>query len=252
MRETQAALDSIERATTEKRARTEGLAASAREGESAMSDMVSSIADISSRANSISEILTLLEGIAQQTGLLAMNAAIEAAHAGDLGKGFAVVAEEIRRLAEATSENSSIAADTISGIVDSIGSASALSEKTGAAMSDMIRGATEVAGSMQETLAGVKEIAEGGRQLISSLESLERISAGSLEASRVAGAGAAGIREKFASLRALAEENHQGISETASGVSDMAESAGSLANLSTETSHDMDLLDAEITKFKTS
>jgi methyl-accepting chemotaxis protein len=251
VRQTQAALESIERGTNEKRARTEGLAVSAREGEQAMSDMVSSIADISSRANSISEILTLLEGIAQQTGLLAMNAAIEAAHAGDLGKGFAVVAEEIRRLAEATSENSTIAADTISGIVESIDSASELSAKTGSAMSEMIRGASELAGSMQETLDGIHEIAEGSRQLTASLESLERISTESLETSRVAGVEAAGIRESFAALSSLAEENRAGISETSAGVSSVAESSNSLADLSTETSRNMGVLDDELSKFKT-
>jgi len=252
VRQTQAALESIERATNEKRAQTEGLARSAKEGEEAMAEMLSAIADINARAKSISEIMGLLEGIAEQTGLLAMNAAIEAAHAGEAGKGFAVVAEEIRRLADATSENSAIAASTLSGVVESVGSTSSLTERAGALIGGIIRGASEVSGSMEETLGGIREIAEGGRQLTDSLERLVRISAESLESSRIAGRGAADVKESFASLRSLAEENRAGISETAAGLGEVAEAASALANLSTETSRGMDVLEGEIGRFKTS
>ncbi|HRZ65365.1 MAG TPA: methyl-accepting chemotaxis protein [Spirochaetia bacterium] len=252
VRQTQAALESIERATNEKRAQTEGLARSAKEGEEAMAEMLSAIADINARAKSISEIMGLLEGIAEQTGLLAMNAAIEAAHAGEAGKGFAVVAEEIRRLADATSENSAIAASTLSGVVESVGSTSSLTERAGALIGGIIRGASEVSGSMEETLGGIREIAEGGRQLTDSLERLVRISAESLESSRIAGRGAADVKESFSSLRSLAEENRAGISETAAGLGEVAEAASALANLSTETSRGMDVLEGEIGRFKTS
>ena len=252
VRQTQAALESIERATNEKRAQTEGLARSAKEGEEAMAEMVSAIAGINERAKSISEIMGLLEGIAEQTGLLAMNAAIEAAHAGEAGKGFAVVAEEIRRLADATSENSAIAASTLSGVVESVGSTSSLTERAGALIGGIIRGASEVSGSMEETLGGIREIAEGGRQLTDSLERLVRISAESLESSRIAGRGAADVKESFSSLRSLAEENRAGISETAAGLGEVAEAASALANLSTETSRGMDVLEGEIGRFKTS
>jgi len=252
VRQTQAALESIERATNEKRAQTEGLARSAKEGEEAMAEMVSAIAGINERAKSISEIMGLLEGIAEQTGLLAMNAAIEAAHAGEAGKGFAVVAEEIRRLADATSENSAIAASTLSGVVESVGSTSSLTQRAGALIGGIIRGAGEVSGSMEETLGGIREIAEGGRQLTDSLERLVRISAESLESSRIAGRGAADVKESFSSLRSLAEENRAGISETAAGLGEVAEAASALANLSTETSRGMDVLEGEIGRFKTS
>jgi methyl-accepting chemotaxis protein len=251
VRRTQASLEEIERRTSAKRAQTEGLAASAGEGDAAMGEMVSAIAGVSVRAQAISELMQLLEGIAEQTGLLAMNAAIEAAHAGEAGKGFAVVAEEIRRLAEATSENSMVAASKLSDIMEGIGSVSALSARTGELIGLIIRDSGEVAASMEETLAGVHRIAEGGKDQEAALQRLLTISAESLEASRVAGEGAASIKASFSTLISLAEENKAGISEMAGGLGETASATSRLAELGTETARGIAILEAEIDKFKT-
>jgi methyl-accepting chemotaxis protein len=251
MRQMTATLDSIEKATSEKLGQTESLSGSARDGESSMAELVTAIASISERAASISGMMELLEGIAEQTGLLAMNAAIEAAHAGEAGKGFAVVAEEIRRLAEATSENSKVAASTLTGIVNGIDSASKLGSSAGELIGGMIRGFGEVSASMGETLAGIREMSEGSRHHIAALERLVTISSESLESSRVAGEGAAAIKRSFSALRGLAEENRAGVSEMTSGLEEAAKAAGTLAGLGTETSRNMGVLEAEIAKFKT-
>jgi methyl-accepting chemotaxis protein len=251
VRQTAVALEGIEKATEEKRAQTESLAHDAQDGEAAMGELVAAIASVESSAQAISEILELLEGIAEQTGLLAMNAAIEAAHAGEAGKGFAVVAEEIRRLAEATSENSQVASSTLSGIVGNIQAASQLSARTGGLIGGIMRGATEVAASMNETIEGVRGITVESRQQLSSLDRLIAISGESLEASRVAGAGASSIRASFSALAALAEENRAGFSEIATGLGEASIAAGELAGLGVENSDGMAVLEAEIGKFKT-
>ena len=87
-----------------------------------------------------------------------MNAAIESAHAGEAGKGFAVVAEEIRNLAESTSENAATIAEVINKIIESVNNANTSSNDAAVAFRKVSHHADDVVTSLKEITEGIESI----------------------------------------------------------------------------------------------
>jgi twitching motility protein PilJ len=161
----------------------------------------------------IGEIVELISDITEQTNVLALNAAIQAASAGDAGRGFTVVAEEVQRLAERSGEATKQIAAIVKTIqTDTQGAVSAMEEST--------RGVVE--GAKLSDAAG-QALAEIGDVSQSLAELIENIS----DATRLQADSATGVAGKMQEILRVTEQTTAGTQKTASAV-------GELAGLATE------------------
>ena len=132
-------------------------------------DLVTDMMKVKESSDKVSTFVEAVNKISAQTGLLAMNASIEAAHAGTLGKGFSVIAQEIRKLSEETTKNAQKITDTLEeneAIVNATSeSVMTFSEYT-KTITEELRKTIRV---MEEILAGVSEIDTGTRDVMNAL-----------------------------------------------------------------------------------
>ncbi|WP_298200211.1 methyl-accepting chemotaxis protein [Novosphingobium sp.] len=165
-------------------------------GTGGVSRMVAAMTEIEASSREINEIISVIEGIAFQTNLLALNAGVEAARAGEAGKGFAVVANEVRALAQRSSD----AAREINQLIKTssirVGEGVSLVNATG----DMLGVVARRIGSINDNAAHISESAEAQAR------NLEQVSSAVSDMDRVTQQNAAMVEQTTAAARSLAEE----------------------------------------------
>ena len=127
--------------------------------------MKTDISKLAEQAEAISNIMSMISDIADQTNLLALNAAIEAARAGEAGRGFAVVADEVRKLAEKTMISTTDVGRSVSGIQSSVDESIAQVEK----VVELVRVVAEEAARSGEMLSEIETMADGTADRVRSI-----------------------------------------------------------------------------------
>jgi methyl-accepting chemotaxis protein len=224
-----ASVKSITETTRLKNSLIEDLVDTARSGESEMTAAMKSIDILSENIRSIMDIIKVIENISEKTNLLAMNAAIEAAHAGEHGKGFAVVAGEIRKLAWDTSENTKQIVLSIKQNGTAIEKTTAQNRKALEYFTRLSSDIKTLSAAFGDILAGMNEISSGTDEILKAVSEL---------------VDKAGIAEK--STRQIS----QMINKNDAGMETIDELAQRLSDLLTEVTGSFRAISGEIEKVR--
>ncbi len=231
-----------------------------RETVATAAERVRSFGDASAR---IGEIVALIDEIARQTNLLALNAAIEAARAGEQGKGFAVVADEVRKLAE----KSGGAAHEIGGLVGEIQSGAADVVKAIEAGSEQAQMGAQVAGEAGDALAtisqavadadqliqvirgGVEEVAARGRDVGNDVARFAGDSSAHASSTQEVLDATAGFVDAIQRIAAVSEENAASSEEVSASVDEQSRALKQISTMADQLSTAAGHLDELVRRF---
>lgn len=161
---------------------------------------------IESQSKMLNEANAVISSIADETNLLAMNAAIEAAHAGDAGKGFAVVADEIRKLSESSSEQSKNISSQLNTMLTLISSAVESVAKSDILFGNVKSEVDETGNEVNSVLKAIEEQSVGGKQISEALDAMNDATDGVNDESKKVGDAQSGISTSVIALEKSGQE----------------------------------------------
>ena len=219
-------------------------------GRTGLQDVAQDIQEIARESEGLLEINSVMENIASQTNLLSMNAAIEAAHAGESGKGFAVVAGEIRKLAESSSKQSKTISDVLKKIKNSIDKITKSTDNVLKKFEAIDSSVKTVAMQEENIRNAMEEQGHGSQQILSSIGELNAITGQVKAGSQEMLVGAKEVIEESHNLEKQTQEITSGMNEMAIGADQINEAVNHVNDISGQNREGIDILVKEVSKFK--
>ncbi len=196
------------------------------------------------------ETSAVIRNIANQTNMLAMNAAIEAAHAGEAGAGFAVVAEEIRTLAEDSNNQGKKINDIMKSLREKIVAMTSSSEEMQKQF-DIIFNNTQTVTTQENIIkSAMDEQSAGSKQVIDAMNQINSITVEVRDSAHHMEENSSKVLEEMNNLSSMTSEINVAMGEISGGVNDLNESMKKVNELTTQNNENISQVVTEISKFK--
>lgn len=201
------------------------------EGSGLMHDITALIQDVSGASNELLNTNRIIANVAGQTNMLAMNAAIEAAHAGESGYGFAVVAEEIRTLSENTAKQSRTIGSSLKKILEQIKTVDAASSKAENVFSGINSRMTDIHNLLTEIQAAISEQSAGSSQIVVSLGHIKEVTEGVRTSSGKMDGDARSVQNEVNKLKNLADEMEESTRRISESTGSIERNVGTVSSM---------------------
>ena len=208
------------------------------------------VTQIAERSAALLEASQVIQNIASQTNLLAMNAAIEAAHAGESGKGFAVVADEIRKLAEESNMQGKQIGAVIkesTEIIAQVSSAGVRAEKTFIDVYELI---SQISGKEDSIVKLMREQEENSTKVLSAIETINKVTKDVSSASVEMLDGGKQIVAEMQKLADITRETTDSMTEIASGAEQITNAVEEVVSITEQNKTSIEHLAQEVGRFK--
>jgi methyl-accepting chemotaxis protein len=219
-------------------------------GRNGLQGVATDIQEISRESEGLLQINLVMKSIASQTNLLSMNAAIEAAHAGEAGKGFAVVANEIRKLAESSSEQSKTIGNVLKKIKESIDKITKSTENVLTKFEAIDSSVRTVSEQEENIRNAMEEQGEGSKQVLQSASSLSGLTQQVKSGSEEMLEGSKEVMKESRNLEKATQEITGGMNEMASGAEHVNIAVNNVNEISNKNHDAIDALLREVSRFK--